>query len=61
MVIKVIFRNKSSWQKEDCLFCKDKSTLEAVCGKGNVSATIRCCRKKSCKDKAAEWARKSVK
>ena len=55
----VIFRPKTSWQKDDCINrsaeydCPNKSTLEAVCGK----AMIRCCEDEKCKTRAAEIAK----
>lgn len=60
---KVIFRPKSSWQKDNCInrsadyICPNESTLEAVCGKGNTVARIRCCDDERCKARAAELAR----
>lgn len=54
----VIFREKSSWQKEDCInqspeyACPNESTLEAVYG----NATVRCCSNEKCKERAAEMA-----
>ena len=56
---RVIFRPKSSWQKDDCINrsqeydCPNESTLEAVCG----VATIRCCGEKKCMDKAVKMAK----
>ncbi|MFH1367241.1 MAG: hypothetical protein ABIH38_04650 [Patescibacteria group bacterium] len=50
---RVTFRKKTSWQKDDCLFCTDPSTLEAVFG----NAMIRCCEKKACKKMAAGLAK----
>lgn len=56
---KVIFRSKTSWQKDDCINrtakydCPNKSTLEAVCGK----SMVRCCENKKCKEIAAKIAR----
>ena len=56
----VIFREKAPWQKDDCLFCEDNSTLEAVCGKDNINAQIRCCTKEACKEKAKKLALVSI-
>lgn len=53
----VVFRKKSSWQKDDCLFCGDYSALEAVFGK----SLIRCCLKEDCKLQAARLARETGK
>lgn len=50
----VKFRPKSSWQKDNCLFCQRKATLEAVYG----DALIRCCADERCKQHAAELAKK---
>ena len=50
----VIFRPKSSYQKDDCLFCSRESTLEAVYG----DVLIRCCDSEECKRRAAAEARK---
>lgn len=52
---KVVFNPKESWQKDDCLFCPRKATLQA----DYKDATIRCCDNQGCKDKAAETARES--
>ena len=34
-------RSKSSWQKRDCLFCKEDSTLEVVDEREGLY--VRCC------------------
>jgi len=54
---KVIFRQKSSFQRDDCLFCSRESTLEAVCG----NALIRCCDSEECKQLAVARAKESKK
>lgn len=52
--IKVIFREKSSWQKDDCISgCGSNSTLEAV----YKNSLVRCCEKESCKNLAARLAK----
>jgi len=62
---KVFFREKSSFQKDDCINrsaeydCPNKSTIEAVIGEGNVWATVRCCEDERCKAWAAETAQSS--
>ena len=53
---KVIIRKKSNFQKDDCLFCEDNATLEAVCGEGRITTMIRCCKKVTCKKQAKELA-----
>ena len=55
-MIRVIVRDKSKWQKDDCLFCKNNSTLEAVVFKP-VQTLIRMCESKKCIDKAKKMAR----
>ncbi len=55
----VIFRSKSSWQKDDCINrsadynCPNPSALEAVCG----DSIVRCCEDEKCKKRAAELAK----
>lgn len=57
----VIFRPKSTWQKDDCINqhadynCPNESTLEAV----YKNALIRCCGAPKCMARAAEIARAS--
>jgi len=64
-VPEVFFREKSSFQKDDCINrsaeydCPNKSTLEAVIGEGHVWATVRCCEDERCMVRAAETARES--
>lgn len=53
---KVTLRPKSSFQKDDCLFCECLSTQEAVCGAGDTIAMIRCCEAESCVEKAKKMA-----
>jgi hypothetical protein len=53
----VIFQPKSDFQKDDCLFCSNRSTIEAVYG----TAYIRCCEDDKCKKKAIDWAKKQGK
>ncbi len=44
MTINVTIQPKSAWQKDDCLFCDNESTLEAAATTGpGWFATIRCC------------------
>lgn len=45
---KIIFRAKSPWQKDDCKFCTNKATLEAV----SRTHAIRCCKNDGCKEQA---------
>ena len=50
-VINIVIRKKSTWQKDDCLFCPRKSTLEAfgeIARGANFSASMRCCKSKNC-------------
>ncbi len=49
----VIFRPKSSWQKDNCLFCSREAMLEAVYG----VSLIRCCDGEGCKQHAAKLAK----
>jgi len=49
---KIIFRAKSAWQRDDCPYCHDKATLEAVTRTG----AIRCCAKDECKKQTAALA-----
>jgi hypothetical protein len=44
------FNQLSSWQKEDCLFCKNKATRQV----GYKIASIRCCDETECGEKA-KW------
>jgi hypothetical protein len=53
---KVIIQPKSEWQKDDCLFCKESATKEAVCGAGNVLARIRFCGSAACEKEARTMA-----
>ena len=54
----VLFQPKSSWQKDNCLFCSNAATLEAVCKVSeNRGAVIRFCVKEECQKKAEEVAR----
>lgn len=46
-------RNKSSFQKDDCIVCEGPSTKEVVLG----TAYIRCCGNPDCIDKAIEIAK----
>ena len=52
----VIFRPKSSYQKNGCLFCNRRATIEAVCG-GDTA--IRCCDNEECKKAAARLAKEA--
>ncbi len=45
-------RVKSDWQKDDCLFCENDSTLEAVLAGQGFAAQIRCCDTEKCIKKA---------
>ncbi len=56
----VIFQPKSIWQKDDCLFCENIATIEAVYARGSVSANIRCCESEQCKKKATKLAEEQV-
>lgn len=51
---KVTFRSKSAHQRDECLFCGEKATLEAV--SLNEVAQVRCCTKKHCKTEAVRLA-----
>lgn len=51
----VIFREKSEFQKDNCLFCEKEATLEAVYGK----SLIRCCASEECKKQAKKLALES--
>jgi hypothetical protein len=53
----VIFKEKSSWQKNNCyiFYCKNKSTMEAVFGTNH----IRCCSEAGCMKIAARIAEHS--
>lgn len=53
----VMFRKKSSFQKDNRLFCKRKANLEAVYG----DTLIRCCDDQTCKELAAKEAKKTGK
>jgi hypothetical protein len=60
--VKVTFRPKGQYQKDDCIRagdgCPNTSTLEAVVThSGRVISTVRCCTDQKCKDHAAELAR----
>ena len=49
----VLIRAKSPWQKPDCLFCENDSTLEATASRGGFwAAHIRCCTQPECLEKA---------
>lgn len=50
--IQYFFRNKSSWQKDECLFCENVATLECIF----KQASIRCCTNENCKRKAISFA-----
>jgi len=41
-------RPKSTWQKDDCLFCERAATLEAVLGGQGFCSQIRCCDNERC-------------
>ena len=62
MTTQVIFRKKSSFQKDDCINrskeydCPNESVIEATCSKGNNNPMIRCCENEECKKVAAEMA-----
>ena len=59
--IAVTFRDKSTYQKDDCITdCGGKSTLEAVAAGKGLSASIRCCAKPACKRQAAKLARQAI-
>lgn len=45
-------RDKSYWQKDDCLFCEELSTLEATLSGSGFGAQIRCCANPKCVKKA---------
>jgi len=48
-----IIQPKSSWQGDNCLFCSNKATHEAVIGR----ASIRCCDNEECQSYAKETAK----
>ena len=52
LLSKVYYREKSEWQKRDCLYCEDPSTQEAVVG----TTMVRCCTKAECMRKATKLA-----
>ena len=52
--MEVIRRDKSSWQKNDCLFCLEDARYEMVYGNAN----IRCCENEACQENARSTARK---
>ena len=60
-IAQVTFREKSSWQKDDCLFCTNNATLEAVVFEKNMTALIRCCSDAQCKSLATEVALAGIK
>ena len=54
----VLFQAKSLFPKNDCPFCGNVATLEAVCKVSeNKAAIIRCCEKEECQKKAAKFTR----
>lgn len=60
----VTFRKKSSYQKDDCISCNKRSTLEAVIPKGlpeGLTVNVRCCTELRCKRRAARLAREGAK
>lgn len=60
VVIKIVIRPKSSFQKDVCLFCNEPSIFEAVGRMGNIMPLIRCCKKDSCRDEASKLAKKYI-
>ncbi len=50
-------RPKSSYQKDDCLFCGGVAVHEACYRKKNASSAIRCCDKKKCQQDAKKMAK----
>ena len=54
VIPEVIIREKSSFQKDDCLFCDNKAVHEAVFG----NAHIRCCNNDKCIISAEKEARR---
>lgn len=57
----VVFNKLAAYQKKGCLFCEEVATLQADFNQGMVTTSIRCCNKESCKNRAAELAKRSVK
>lgn len=60
--LKVIFRPKSSWQRDDCLRpgCQRPATLEAHLAGKKRSADIRCCNHPVCKRHASQLAKDAM-
>lgn len=56
----VFFQNKSSWQKDECLFCGKKATFEAVVKEENVFCAIRYCGEEECRQQASRMAVESA-
>lgn len=50
-------RPKSSYQKDDCLFCGGVAVREACYTKKNVSSAIRRCAKDQCQQEAKKMAK----
>lgn len=60
----VKFQEKSPYQKDNCISCNNRSTLEATIPKGLPKGTyvnIRCCTELRCKRRAAKLAREGAK
>lgn len=53
MINTVYFQKKSSYQKDTCIRCPNKSNIEVNAGD---SVLIRCCEEKQCKLFAVELA-----
>ena len=51
---------KADYQKDDCLFCDEKATLQVVAWLDAHRAFIRFCGAKECRAKAKKVARVSV-
>ncbi len=60
--IKIPFRPKGKWQKDDCINadCTNNSTLETFLVEGGTKVQIRCCDQLRCKRKAAWFARQAI-
>ncbi len=46
------FEPKTEWERDDCMFCESRATLQAIYGK----AMVRCCENEVCKKKAERIA-----
>ena len=60
VAFKARIRNKSEWQKSNCLFCKGVATKEAFLARGGKSSVIRCCNRSACMQAAKRQAKTTL-